>query len=107
MVKNGRLEIQNLSSSKISERLSILIVAYILPMMVIKLKMGTFSAGDHLLGRDGVNDMSKNLNDYGEEWQVRDTEPKLFQDQRAPQYPDRCIYLAYDGDQIKKSFWTE
>ena len=59
-------------------------------------------AGNRLLGRDSVTDMSKDWNKYGEEWQVRDTEQKLFQEHRAPQYPNVCIYHASDDDHSKK-----
>ena len=37
-------------------------------------------------------DMTGNWNSYGEEWQVLDTEPNLFQEQRFPQYPQGCVY---------------
>ena len=37
-------------------------------------------------------DMTGNWNSYGEEWQVLDTEPTLFQEQRFPQYPQGCVY---------------
>jgi len=60
-------------------------------------------AGNRLLGRDGVTDMSKDWKKYGEEWQVRDTEPKLFQEHRAPQYPDVCIYHLSDDGLSKKT----
>ena len=41
-------------------------------------------AGNRLLGRDSIADMSEELDKYGEEWQVRDTEQKLFREHRAP-----------------------
>ena len=47
-----------------------------------------------LLGHDGVTDMSHKCNEYGEEWQARDTEP--FQEHRSPQYPDPCVSFASD-----------
>ena len=56
--------------------------------------LGNPLAGNRLLGRDGVTDMSKDLSKYGEEWQVRDTEQELFQESRAPQYPDVCLYYV-------------
>jgi hypothetical protein len=37
-------------------------------------------------------DMTGNWNSYGEEWQVLDTEPNLFQEKRFPQYPQGCVY---------------
>lgn len=45
-----------------------------------------------LLGRDGVNDLSEHWNAHGEEWQVNDSDPKLFLENRAPQYPVGCAY---------------
>jgi len=63
--------------------------------------LGKPLAGDRLLGRDGITDMIRDWNEYGEEWQVRDTEPKLFQEHRTPQYPDPCIY--YVSDHLKKT----
>ncbi|CAB9501558.1 expressed unknown protein [Seminavis robusta] len=44
-----------------------------------------------LLARDGVTDLSGDINALGQEWQVRDDEPMLFQAVRAPQYPAKCI----------------
>ena len=65
--------------------------------------LGRLDADDHLYGRDGVTDMSHDINAYGEEWQVRDTEPMLFKDHRAPQYPDSCIYYSSDGGQVVRT----
>jgi len=65
--------------------------------------LGNPLAGNRLLGRDGVTDMSKDWNKYGEEWQVRDTEQKLFQERRAPQYPGVCIYQVSDDGHSKKT----
>ena len=61
--------------------------------------LGEPLAGDRLLGRDGITNMSQDWNKYGEEWQVKNTEPRLFQDHRAPQYPDPCTYQ--DGKLMK------
>ena len=36
--------------------------------------------------------MTGNWNSYGEEWQVLDTEPNLFQEKCFPQYPQGCVY---------------
>ena len=48
-----------------------------------------------LLARDGVTDLTGHWNTYGEEWQVNDVDPKLFQDTtRHPQYPSGCEYDA-------------
>lgn len=60
-------------------------------------------AGNRLLGRNGVTDMSKDCCKYGEEWQVRDTEQKLFQEHCAPQYPDECIYYISNDSLSKKT----
>lgn len=48
-----------------------------------------------LFTRDGVATMPKTeeeVNAYGESWQIRDTDPKLFQVDRYPQYPQKCEY---------------
>jgi hypothetical protein len=45
-----------------------------------------------LLGRDGVTDFTGEWNSFGEQWQVRDTEPKLFMSEREPQFPKGCLY---------------
>jgi hypothetical protein len=44
------------------------------------------------LGRDGetVIGTKSSPNVFGQEWQVRDTEPMLFQTIRHPQYPVEC-----------------
>ena len=55
--------------------------------------LGKPDAGDHLWARNGTADLSNDWNAYGEEWQVKDVEPKLFQDQhRSPQHPNPCVY---------------
>lgn len=41
-------------------------------------------------GRDGTSTFQDDMNAYGQEWQVRDTEDGLFQVARAPQYPQKC-----------------
>ena len=56
--------------------------------------MGTY-VGGKLIGRDGVTlheVMDGKSNDFGVEWQVRDTDPQLFATSRAPQWPAKCIY---------------
>jgi hypothetical protein len=50
--------------------------------------MGNFRTG-HMLARDGKTVMD-NWNAYGQEWQVLDTEPSLFQAVRLPQHPNVC-----------------
>jgi hypothetical protein len=45
-------------------------------------------------GRDGLTMMEGEEDDHTEyalEWQVRDTEPMLFQEARFPQYPSQCL----------------
>ena len=43
------------------------------------------------LARDGKT-VIEDLNEYGQEWQVRDTESKLFQNAHVhPQFPEKCI----------------
>ncbi|CAB9528751.1 expressed unknown protein [Seminavis robusta] len=52
--------------------------------------MGTLETGD-MLGRDGVT-ILKDPNEFGQEWQVRDDEPMIFQNaDRSPQYPAKCL----------------
>lgn len=49
--------------------------------------------GNHhgqMLARDGVTDLSGDINALGQEWQVRDNEPMLFTLDRLPQYPQKC-----------------
>ena len=54
--------------------------------------------GKPLLARDGITDLSGHWNTYGEEWQVNNSDPKLFRDMsRHPQYPEGCVYDAFDG----------
>ena len=65
--------------------------------------LGSPLSGNRLLGRDGITDMSKDWNKYGEEWQVRNKEQKLFREHRAPQYPDLCIYHVSDDYPSKKN----
>ena len=52
--------------------------------------LGNFSNGV-LVGRDGVTNMERDVKAFGQEWQVRDTEPMLFTIPRKPQYPTKCI----------------
>ena len=42
------------------------------------------------LARDGVT-IVEDPNDFGQEWQVRDTDPELLFTQREPQFPAKCI----------------
>jgi len=54
--------------------------------------MGNFDTGA-MLGRDGSTVFGlDNVAAFGQEWQVRDTEAKLFQTKtRDPQYPSPCV----------------
>lgn len=68
---------------------------------------GTFEDSEGLLGsdpkygkptmlsRDGVTDLTGYWNTHGQEWQVNDSDQKLFQDMtRRPQFPETCSYHA-------------
>ena len=47
-----------------------------------------------MFGRDGRLMPKDHVNEYGQEWQVLDTEPHLFVDaHRYPQYPVQCIVV--------------
>jgi hypothetical protein len=50
--------------------------------------MGAFGTG-HMIARDGKT-VIDDANAFGQEWQVLDTEPSLFQSQRFPQHPAVC-----------------
>jgi hypothetical protein len=50
--------------------------------------MGEFEQG-LMMARDGKT-LLEDPSAFGVEWQVRDTEPMLFQDARFPQYPQAC-----------------
>ena len=51
--------------------------------------------GKPLLSRDGVTDLTGYWNTYGQEWQVNNSDQKLFQDMtRRPQFPETCSYHA-------------
>jgi cysteine-rich repeat protein len=50
--------------------------------------MGALERGV-MLARDG-NTVITDHNTFGQEWQVLDTEPKLFDTSRLPQYPQAC-----------------
>jgi hypothetical protein len=58
--------------------------------------------GNSLFSRDGLVDLSGHWNTYAEDWQVRETEPKLFKDKdRAPQYPVGCRYGSIQNQSIR------
>jgi len=50
--------------------------------------LGSFSGGLKL-ARDGTTTI-KDFNEYGQEWQVRASEPQLFHSVEGPQYPSKC-----------------
>jgi hypothetical protein len=50
--------------------------------------MGDFTMG-HMIARDGQT-VIDDANAFGQEWQVLNTEPSLFQTVRFPQYPNVC-----------------
>jgi hypothetical protein len=50
--------------------------------------MGDFGMG-HMLSRDGKS-IIDDANDFGQEWQVLNSEPKLFHTMRFPQHPQVC-----------------
>jgi hypothetical protein len=50
--------------------------------------MGDFVTG-HKRARDGH--VMDDVNAFGQEWQVRDDELKLFQTLQSPQYPQKCV----------------
>jgi hypothetical protein len=47
-----------------------------------------------LVARDGHTNLGGEWNAYGEEWQVRSDEPKLFAENRPPQHPTGCVYKS-------------
>jgi hypothetical protein len=50
--------------------------------------MGDFTMG-HMIARDGKT-IIDDANAFGQEWQVLNTDPSLFQTARFPQHPDVC-----------------
>ena len=36
--------------------------------------------------------LSANVNAFTKTWQVRDSDPRLFNTNRDPQYPSKCVY---------------
>mmetsp|Transcript_23494 Transcript_23494/g.32950 ORF Transcript_23494/g.32950 Transcript_23494/m.32950 type:complete len:410 (+) Transcript_23494:40-1269(+) len=51
--------------------------------------IGNFKEGK-MLARDGKT-IVVDPNEFGQEWQVRDTEPMIFREARFPQYPQKCV----------------
>ena len=59
--------------------------------------LGNPADNTKLLSRDGLEnsipkDVNLELNHFGQSWQVLDTDPKLFQESREPQFPARCLF---------------
>jgi hypothetical protein len=53
---------------------------------------------DEMVSRNGRLLMSDiNVNEYGESWQVKDTDLQLFQQPLGPQYPEKCLYEDAPG----------
>jgi hypothetical protein len=50
--------------------------------------MGDFGKGS-MIARDGTT-VVDDANAFGQEWQVLNSEPKMFQSARFPQHPDAC-----------------
>jgi hypothetical protein len=60
--------------------------------------MGDFRTGN-MIARDGKTDMS-DANAFGQEWQVLDTEPSLFQNVRFPQHPQKCTLPSTEATSV-------
>jgi len=46
--------------------------------------------------RDGTNVTGRDINEFVENWQIRDTDPQLFHKNRHPHYPHKCLYDMAD-----------
>jgi von Willebrand factor type D domain len=55
---------------------------------------------DGMVGRDHVSIFS-DPNEMGTEWQVDDSEPMLFHDIRAPQFPETCILPSVSSRRLR------
>jgi len=64
--------------------------------------LGPPSDDKRMLARDGETDLFDEWNSFGEEWQVRNDEPKLFQEKRAPQYPQGCVYESNESKSLRR-----
>jgi hypothetical protein len=62
--------------------------------------LGDFETGSRV-ARDGTTIM-KDDNEYGQEWQVRETDPVLFITASGPQYPQRCVVPTPDESKEKR-----
>lgn len=56
---------------------------------------------DSLLSRDGSKDLSGNWNSFAEEWQVNDSDSRLFSEDRTPQFPQGCLYESSTTTNVK------
>ena len=64
--------------------------------------MGAFVDGA-MLGRDGITLMEDDINAFGQEWQVREDEPKLFRVARSPQAPmEQCKLPSVDAKEGRR-----
>jgi hypothetical protein len=61
--------------------------------------MGDFRTG-HLLARDGT--VMTDINTFGQEWQVREDEMKLFQTLQMPQHPQECALPPVKTEQQRR-----
>lgn len=55
--------------------------------------MGHFNKLGYV-ARDGITTLA-DPNQFGQEWQVRSSEPMLFQERRAPQNPEQCTLPSF------------
>jgi hypothetical protein len=55
-----------------------------------------------MVGRDGQTVLT-DANEMGAHWQVRDYEPQLFHEVRAPQYPTTCVLPAVTSRRLRRS----
>lgn len=62
--------------------------------------VGSFLTGS-MLARDGQTVMA-DPNAFGQEWQVLDTDPQLFQVIRAPQYPQKCTMPSVVAEESRR-----
>jgi hypothetical protein len=53
------------------------------------------------LGRDGVTEY-EDMNEFGQAWQVRDTDAQLFHSLEGPQYPEICAMPQLDGPSVSR-----
>ena len=66
--------------------------------------MGTYPALHHgKIGRDGTTYIP-DVVVYATEWQVRDVEPKLFNESRFPQHPQMCLPPDHSPNRERRLF---